>query len=140
MIILSIVMSVVLLGLGIIHFNWVIGGTYGFDKSLPTKANGEKVLNPKRIDCAIVAVGLTAFGLFYFFQSGVIEFEGATWIFKYGGWIIPAMFLLRAIGEFKYVGFFKSIKATEFARLDSKLFSPLCLIVGIIGLTIQLVK
>jgi len=37
---------------------------------------------------------------------------------------------LRAIGEFKYLGFFKKIKNTEFAIADSKLFSPLSLAIG----------
>jgi len=39
--------------------------------------------------------------------------------------------LARAIGEFKYVGFFKQIRDTEFARLDTLLYSPLCLLLAI---------
>jgi len=62
--ILSILLSLILIGLGIIHFNWVIGGKYGFTESLPTKENGERVLNPKKIDSSIVGIGLTTFGLF----------------------------------------------------------------------------
>lgn len=136
--ILTIVLSVVFLSLGIIHFHWALGGTFGFANASPTKANGERVLNPKKTDSAIVALGLTAFALFYIFQSGLIHLNRAEWIFKYGGWIIPLIFLLRAIGEFKYVGFFKSITETEFGKLDTRFYSPLCLTIGIIGLIIQL--
>lgn len=46
--ILSIVLSIILLALGLIHFNWVIGGNFGFVASLPTNENGERVLNPKK--------------------------------------------------------------------------------------------
>ena len=138
--ILSILLSILLIGLGLIHFNWVVGGNFGFSESLPTKENGERVLNPKKIDSAIVGIGLTAFGFFYLLKSGVIEFIIPGWIMAYGSWIIPIIFLLRAIGEFKYVGFFKKIKKTEFGKLDTKFFSPLCLIIGIFGIIIELIK
>ena len=138
--ILSILLSILLIGLGLIHFNWVVGGNFGFSESLPTKESGERVLNPKKIDSAIVGIGLTAFGFFYLLKSGVIEFIIPGWIMAYGSWIIPIIFLLRAIGEFKYVGFFKKIKKTEFGKLDTKFFSPLCLIIGIFGIIIELIK
>ncbi|WP_200975579.1 DUF3995 domain-containing protein [Echinicola sp. 20G] len=134
---LSILLSVVFIGLGLIHFNWVIGGKFGFEASLPTKSNGERVLNPNKLDSAVVGLGLTAFGVFYLLKSGILEFPLPDWIFHYGGWIIPIIFLLRAIGEFRYVGFFKKIKDTDFGRLDSKLFSPLCLFIGLAGIWIQ---
>ena len=137
---LSILLSIILIGLGLIHFNWVIGGKFGFSESLPTKESGERVLNPKKIDSAIVGIGLTIFGIFYILKSGLMEYNIPAWIMKYGSWIIPIIFLLRAIGEFRYVGFFKSIKKTEFGKLDTKLFSPLCLAIGILGIIIHLVK
>lgn len=138
--ILSILLGIIFIGLGIIHFNWVIGGKFGFSESLPTKENGERVLNPKKMDSAIVGIGLTVFGIFYFLKSGLVELNSPEWIMKYGSWIIPSIFLLRAIGEFKYVGFFKNVKKTDFAKWDTKLFSPLCLAIAIIGITIQLIK
>jgi hypothetical protein len=33
---------------------------------------------------------------------------------------------LRAIGDFRYVGFFKRIRDSKFARLDTLAYSPLC--------------
>ncbi|NJN42418.1 MAG: DUF3995 domain-containing protein [Flammeovirgaceae bacterium] len=138
--ILSILLSVILFALGVIHFNWVFGGSYGFEESLPTKENGERVINPKKIDSAIVGIGLIVFGLFYVFQSGLIEYMLPALITKYGGWLIPVIFLLRAIGEFKYIGFFKRIKNTKFGKADSKFFSPLCLAIGIAGVIVELMK
>ena len=126
--------------LGLIHLNWVIGGKFGFEKSIPSKENGEKVINPRKIESAIVGIGLIVFGVFYLIKSVLLEFNILDWIMKYGGWIIPTIFLLRAIGEFKYIGFFKKIKDTEFGKWDSKLFSPLCLFIGICGVLIQMIK
>lgn len=135
--ILPILLSIILLVLGIIHFNWVIGGEFGFSESLPTKESGERVLNPKKIDSAIVGIGLTMFGVFYLLKSGVIELNLPEWIMKYGSWIIPIIFILRAMGDFKYVGFFKSVKKTKFGKLDTQFFSPLCLMIGLIGILIE---
>ena len=39
--------------------------------------------------------------------------------------------LARAIGEFKYVGFFKRVRGSRFARLDTLIYSPLCLSLAI---------
>jgi hypothetical protein len=138
--ILSILLSLILIGLGVLHFNWVFGGKFGFSESLPTKKNGERVLNPKKIDSAIVGLGLVVFGIFYIFKSGLIDYNLPQWILKYGSWIISILFLLRAGGEFKYVGFFKSVKKTDFGKRDTTFFSPLCLAIGIFGIIIQLMK
>ncbi|WP_347374594.1 DUF3995 domain-containing protein [Aequorivita sp. Q41] len=136
--ILAIILSILLFVLGLIHFNWVIGGTFGYSEALPTNENGDRVLSPKKIDSASVAIGLIAFGTFYIFKAGIIDYNLPLWILNYGSCIIPAIFLLRAMGDFKYVGFFKKIKNTPFGKLDTILFSPLCLLIGILGLLILL--
>lgn len=126
--------------LGIIHFNWVLGGKWGFEKALPTNAEGKRVLNPTRLESAMVGIGLILFGLIYLVKSGLLDMNLPIWIIQYGGWVIPSIFVLRAVGDFKYIGFFKRIKKTEFGKMDSKLFSPLCLAIGLIGLLIQIIK
>lgn len=138
--ILSIVLSSIFFILGIIHFNWVLGGSFGFAASLPTKVSGERVLNPKKFDSAIVGLGLTTFGFFYLIKANLISVIIPLWILTYGSWIIPAVFLLRAMGDFKYIGFFKRIKNTDFAKLDTKFFSPLCLVIAILGVLIGVMK
>ncbi len=55
-------------------------------------------------------------------------------------WLIASIFIIRAIGEFNYVGFFKKIKYTQFGRNDTKYYSPLCLIIGILTIIIDLNK
>ena len=124
--------------LALIHFNWVFGGSWGFAASLPTKESGERVLNPKKIDSAVVGLGLLAFGVFYLLRTGLFSFELPSWLVTYGGWIIPAIFPLRAVGDFKYIGFFKKITRTPFGKLDTKFFSPLCLFIATLGVLIQL--
>jgi hypothetical protein len=48
-------------------------------------------------------------------------------------WVISAIALLmfaRAIGDSNLVGFFKDVKDSRFARLDTWLYSPLCAVLG----------
>nr|WP_254844256.1 DUF3995 domain-containing protein [Leptospira santarosai] len=46
--------------------------------------------------------------------------------------LLSAMFLFRAIGDFRLVGFFKKIRGTKFAKNDTAFFSPLCLLLSIL--------
>ena len=138
MLILALILSLIFLVLSIIHFNWVFGGAFGFDASLPTREDGKRVLNPKSYDSAFVGLVLLLFSIFYISKSSLLNVSVNSKVFTYLGWIIPSLFLLRAIGEFKYVGFFKKVTSTTFARYDTKLFSPLCLCIALIGFLIQL--
>ena len=124
-----------------IHFYWAFGGKWGSDAVLPTKDdNNTKVLNPTILPTLIVAFGLLGFGLFILVMSGLITFNKTHWLSKYGLWIIASIFTLRAIGDFKYVGFFKKIKQTKFGKNDTKYFSPLCLTIGILTIILELTK
>jgi hypothetical protein len=118
----------------------MFGGSWGYDNAIPTNIEGEKLFNPKKIESAFVAIGLLVFATYYFLISNLISINFPSWISIYIGWVISFIFILRSIGEFKYLGFFKKIKTTNFGRLDSKLFSPLCLAIGVIGIIIELNK
>ena len=45
--------------------------------------------------------------------------------------LLGVIFILRAIGEFQMLGFFKSIRGTDFAFWDTWLYTPLCLTLGV---------
>jgi hypothetical protein len=136
---LSLLLSLIFFALGILHFSWAFGVKIGFADSLPTTEQGQRVLNPKMPATLVVGMGLTAFGLFYLIASGLITFNLPAWLMKTGHWVIPAIFFLRAIGDFKYVGFFKRIKNTNFGKLDTRIFSPISLIISLLGLFINLI-
>ncbi|MBN4057171.1 DUF3995 domain-containing protein [bacterium AH-315-J21] len=135
---LAIIESATLLILAGIHFNWAIGGTWGFEEALPTNEAGERVLNPKKSDSAIVGLGLMSFATYFLVKINLIQINLPSAVLDYGAWFIASIFLLRAIGDFRYIGFSKKIKHTDLAKLDSKLYSPLCLALAILGATIAL--
>ena len=111
--IIAIILFLIFLFISSIHFYWAFGGNWGSDAVLPTKDdNNTKVLNPSILPTLIVAFGLLGFGLHILIISGLIAFDIPQWLSNYGLWIIASIFTLRAIGDFKYVGFFKKIKLT----------------------------
>lgn len=121
-----------------LHFYWFFGGKWGLEEALPTNEKGVKVLNPGKIETAVVAFGLLAFGIFYLLESGLISMELPKWVREYGGWFIVLIFIARTIGDFNYVGIFKRIKNTEFAKRDTKYYAPLCLFIALIGMLLEL--
>jgi hypothetical protein len=138
--ILSALIATILLFLSGIHFYWMLGGQWAFENALPHSLDGKKILNPKAIDCAIVGFGLLLMAVFVLIQGQWIAFQLPIWISSYGLWVLSGIFLLRAIGEFKYVGFSKTVLETDFARLDTMIYSPLCLFLGLGCLMIQILK
>ena len=71
--------------------------------------------------------------LFFLYKIG--RFPGVepfvpAWLSRYGLWLLAGVFLLRAIGDFRYVGFTKKVRATRFAQLDTRFYSPLCLLMS----------
>jgi hypothetical protein len=120
-----------------LHFSWALGSSWGFEKVLPTKENGERILNPTRADSAIVGLGLFLFATFYLLKTnlGGIALPGG--LQATGGWVISLIFILRGIGDFRYVGFSKRVRNTTFGRLDTRYYSPLCAGLGLLGLLIE---
>jgi glucan phosphoethanolaminetransferase (alkaline phosphatase superfamily) len=115
-IIIAVLLLITFLATSGIHFYWAFGGKWGAAAALPTNAAGEKVLNPKMFECLFVAFALLLFGFFVFTKSGLLMFEMPVWLNNYGLWFLAVIFIIRSIGDFKYVGFFKKIKKTTFGR------------------------
>lgn len=137
-IILSVILFLTFSVLAGFHFYWFFGGEWGVEKVIPSKGDKANSLSIPKVATLIVGLVLALFGILYLIKSGLLVFPLPNWINNYGFWFIPAVFILRAIGEFKYVGFFKKVKNSEFAKADSKIFSPLCLGIGVFGILIQL--
>ena len=122
-----------------IHFYWLAGGKWGFASSLPFNPSTRDFLfKPSIMATLVVAFGLLLFAFVTFANAGVFSFGLDQRYFKWGGLIISIIFLIRAIGDFNYLGFFKRIRETPFAKMDSKFYAPLCLSIFIIGILIFL--
>jgi hypothetical protein len=129
--ILGIVLAVIFALLSFLHVYWAIGGRLGRDASIPMSVGGARVLRPSPIGTTLVAAALFAAMLVVLGRLKLVGAIVPRWIFYWGTWVISLLFLLRSIGDFRYVGFFKSVSGTNFAHWDTILFSPLCLFIAV---------
>lgn len=128
----STILVIIFSTIAMLHFYWAMGGRWGIEQSAPLNEQGQKFLNTGIVSCLVVAVGLVLFAVYYLIlPSGMLAVTG---------WIIPSIFLIRAIGDFRYVGFTKKVKNSRFAELDTKFFSPLCLIISALGFVVKLLS
>jgi len=129
---IAIITIVTLNIMGLFHFYWAFGGKVGLDKALPTK-NGKLLLNPSQELTLFVGIVLISFAyIAYALQFYDFTVNENRNFYLYSGISLSTIFTIRAIGEFNAVGFFKKIRDTEFAIYDTKYFSPLCLILGVV--------
>jgi len=134
---LSSLLFLIFVTLSALHFYWAFGGKWGIDSAIPTTDESIQALRPPTIATMIVGIGLLFFALFYMTRMVIFATELPSWLLLYTGWGISSIFLLRVIGDFKYVVLFKKIKSTQFSKADSKYFIPLCTFLAITGFLVQ---
>ncbi len=110
---------------------WVLGGKWATDRVFPEslgdlfKEGGMSMFG--LIATMLVAIAFLFFAYLVAANSGrVVPFLSANAI-RNLLIVLSVVFFIRAIGDFRYCGFFKSKKDGLFAHWDSRLYSPLCL-------------
>ncbi|HEX8374291.1 MAG TPA: DUF3995 domain-containing protein [Geminicoccaceae bacterium] len=118
------------------HAWWALGGTLGFSVSLPQGPDGTPVM-PNRLPwwrpaAAAVALGLLLLALLLLAEAGLVPLPlDRRWV-RAALVVAGAAFVCRALVPNRYVGFFKSLRGTRWARYDTRLYSPLFLILGLL--------
>ena len=82
---------------------------------------------------ATIAVGvvLALFALLVAATAGLVSLAVPRFVLIWLSYGLALGLLARAVGEFKYVGFFKRVRDSRFAVLDTLFYSPLCLLLSI---------
>lgn len=115
----------ILFVLSMIHLYWLSGGKWGMQAVIPIDG-GQAAFQPSQAATALVAVLLAAAGWFVLELGGVVSLLYPVWLLRDGGWLLAAVFLLRAVGDFRLMGLFKKQKGSRFAQWDTRLYVPLC--------------
>lgn len=136
--VIAIFLFFIFLFLSGIHFYWGFGGKWGNGAVFPTKPGVENPVHPGKTPTFIVAVALLAMGIFYLIKTQILLFELPNWLSLYGLWVLSGIFIIRALGDGTYVGFFKKYKQTTFGKNDTFYYSPLCLAIGLLSLYLAL--
>ncbi|ADV68132.1 DUF3995 domain-containing protein [Deinococcus maricopensis] len=126
----------VLLALSGLHVYWALGGRRGVAVAVPTSPNGAQLFRPSILATLMVACALGLAALLVLAAHGVLRAPVPEVLLIVGERALACVFLLRALGEFRYVGLFRRVRATPFARWDAWLFTPLCLLLGVVVWTL----
>nr|WP_298790853.1 DUF3995 domain-containing protein [uncultured Allomuricauda sp.] len=134
--VLAILISIVLIVLAILHFFWALFGIKEPEAVVPTSIGSNQVKTPNKI--MAVLVGLILLGFAFVFINKISNYVDYPWL-RYVSIGIGVIFIIRAFGDFKYVGFFKTAKNSKFSALDTKYYSPLCLLMGVLVLILEFI-
>ncbi|KIO75878.1 hypothetical protein TH53_18475 [Pedobacter lusitanus] len=133
---LTLLNALIFIALSVIHIYWAFGGRWAKELSVPTIDSGQKLFVPGVRATLTVAAGLLMFAginlcIRVFPDSGL-----QLLYLRYGILLIGLIFLLRAIGDFNYIGLAKKQKSSAFAKNDTLFYVPLCLLIFISHLLI----
>jgi hypothetical protein len=135
----GILLAAVFAVLSLFHIYWALGGRLASGVTVPM-VSGERAFNPSPLGTILVAAALLLAMLIILGQIGLLGEMIPKWIFRWGTFGIGLIFFLRAIGEFRLVGFFKQASDTPFAYWDTRLFSPLCLLIAVTAFVLVYTK
>ncbi|WP_223470547.1 MULTISPECIES: DUF3995 domain-containing protein [unclassified Pseudomonas] len=121
--------------ISLIHMYWALGGRWATKAVVPQVPvkQGEALrpaFDPSGWLTLLVALALLMVALLVCLRVGLLAQPVTHRALQ---WLISAIALLmfaRAIGESELVGFFKEVKDSTFARLDTWVYSPLCVVLG----------
>ena len=116
---------------GLTHLYWAAGGSAGKQAALPS-VGGAPVFQPSAIGTALVAVVLLAMAAWVAAAAGIFVAPVSHGVLRVGAFVLAAIFVLRAVGDFRYVGFFKRVRGSVFARRDTWGYSPLCVVLAVL--------
>ena len=126
----GIALAVVFGLLSALHVFWAFGGTWGAGATV-AEVNGRPRFEPSRGATLAVAAALVAAAVVVLARAHLILRGVPSWAPQGSAAVLGAVFLLRSVGDFRLMGFFKSVRGTRFAVRDTWLYSPLCLLLGL---------
>jgi hypothetical protein len=122
---LGAVAGTVLAVIGSIHVGWAFGIHWGLDAALPEEA-GRRVLTPSAATTLAIAACLFLAAWLTFALAGLAPSPVSERLLWSAGLVAAFVFGGRTIGDLHYVGLFKRVRGSHFARQDDALFTPLC--------------
>ena len=118
------------------HAHWALGGRLGFAVSLPQRPDGTPVMAHRlpwwRPAAGAVALGLACLAVLLLADAGYVDLPLSAGLVRIALGGVGAAFVARALVPNRYVGFFKWLRTTRWAKYDTRLYSPLFLLLGLL--------
>lgn len=122
-------LAVVLGILAALHVGWAFGRRAPGAAVIP-EVDGKPAFVPSRTATLVVAAGLVAAAVLALAEGGLVALPLPRVVARGAALLLGLVFVARAVGEFRLVGFFKRVRGTAFATWDTWAFSPLSLAMG----------
>jgi cation transport ATPase len=139
---IAISVSIVFLAISLLHGYWALGGRRCREAAipkLPARLSGrdqsvtetQAAFNPSPAITLAVAAALAMVAMLIALYAGLLGEAVKLPVLRWALMAVAVVMLLRAVGDFRLVGFFKTLKMSRFAALDTLYFSPLCIALGL---------
>jgi len=116
--------------LSALHVYWGVEGVEARSPIVP-EIDGRPAFLPDARDCFTVASALALASILVVLRGGLLRSPFPDAWTQIGTISVGSVLALRAIGDFHLLGFFKRVHGTAFAEWDTRLFSPLSLMLGL---------
>jgi Protein of unknown function (DUF3995) len=123
---IAVVVCSVFVVLGAWHFYMAFAGHSGESAAVPSR-DGKPTFVPSTGSTIAVGIVLLLFAVLVAGTSGMLLLGLPRRLLAWLSYALALGLLARAVGEFNYLGFFKRVRGTPFARMDTLVYSPLCL-------------
>lgn len=111
-------------------------GAFGVWRTLPIipEIPGVSMDRPSSISWLGVATALALAVVVILARGDFILRSFPTWVSTTACLAIGSVFIIRTIGDFWVMGIFKTVVGTDFAYWDARIYTPLCLVIGLSAL------
>ncbi len=127
---LGFLLAIVFTALALWHFYWALGGKVFLAAAIPC-VDGRPAFVPGRAMTAAVGGALLLCALLVVTLSRSTRMPSMDTALSGVGYALATALLVRAVGDFRLLGFFKRVRDGRFACLDSLVYSPLCLMLAV---------
>lgn len=127
--ILAGLLGAVLIALSVLHLRWAFGGR-AEGPAIPSRADGTPLFRPGPLASLSVAGALALAAAIVLARGQLMPADAQSAAVRLGTWGVAIAFAARTVGEFRYVGLFRRVRGTPFARWDAWVFTPLCAVIA----------
>ena len=128
--IVALAVATVFASLGFLHFYWAAKGMDPRSAALPQR-DGKPLFVPGRGVTIVVGVLLGVASMLLLARGGWLVLPMPRYLVAIGTWGVALTMLGRAVGDFRRVGFFKPGQASRFGTMDTWVYSPVALVLGL---------
>jgi hypothetical protein len=125
----AVIVAIVFLVLACWHVVMAFSDLGSASAAVPS-AGGKPLFKPSRRSTLLVALVLTGFAGLVACTAGWVDVGLSARVLSWLSYALALGLAARAVGEFRYVGFFKRERGSRFATMDTLVYSPLCLLLA----------